>query len=332
MSADRKESLRREAEALGFHLFGVAPARPAATGEFFARWLGDGYHAEMGYMARRVEERMDVGKILPGARSIICVGVSYNGKMPDASGLRGRIARYARGEDYHAWMGKKLERLAARIPGKARWYVDTGPVLEREYAVRAGLGWFGKNTNLIRQGTGSYLLLGEIITDLLLPPDAPVPDRCGTCTACIDACPTDAIREPYRVDSNACIAYLTIEHRGAIPEEHREGMGDWVFGCDICQEVCPWNGKAPEVRDPWEGGRPDLISLLEMTEDQFRERFRGTAVRRTGWRGMRRNAAVALGNSADPTAAPPLERALDDPDPMVREHAARALGQLERRS
>ncbi|MCZ6602363.1 MAG: tRNA epoxyqueuosine(34) reductase QueG [Planctomycetota bacterium] len=337
--SDLKEALRRRARALGFDLFGVTRATPPSTGEFFHEWLGAGYHGEMEYLARRERERADPQQLLPGARSIICVGMNYFAEEPETvpSGPAGRVARYAWGEDYHRVMGKKLKELAGFVresaDGGARAYVDTGPVLEREYAARAGIGWFGKNTNLIREGLGSWFLIGEILTDVELEADDPVPDRCGTCVRCIEACPTGAILEPYLLDSNACISYLTIEYRGVIPREHREPMGDWVFGCDICQDVCPWNRKAPETEEdafrPRDGvPRAELIGLLEMTEDEWRNRFRQSAIKRAGWRGMRRNAAVALGNTNDRACVPALAATIGGDDPILRAHAAWALGRL----
>lgn len=336
---DRVEDLRGWARSLGFDLFGVAPAKPAVTGSFFQKWLEAGHHGEMDYLARRARERLDPGEVLPGARSIICVGMIYSPRLPEVPGPgpKGRVARYAWGEDYHRVLGRKLNELASYLMeengGRARSYVDTGPVLEREYAREAGLGWFGKNTNLIREGIGSWFLLGEIITDLDLERDDPVADRCGTCTRCIDACPTGAILEPYLLDSNACLAYLTIEHRGSIPRQHRASAGDLVFGCDICQEVCPWNREAPEAteeafRPREETPGPDLVGLLEMGEAEWKRRTGRTAIRRAGWRGMRRNAAVALGNARDPSGVGPLVRTLGAADPLVRAHVAWALGRI----
>lgn len=334
-----KERLREKARAIGFDLFGVAPARPAATGAFFTRWLEAGYQGGMDYLSRRARERSDPRLVLPEARTIVCVGVNYHARDPGGDGGApfGRVARYAWGEDYHRVLGKGLDELAEFLrragAAAARGYVDTGPVLEREYAARAGIGWFGKNTNLIREGTGSWILLGEIITDLEMEPDVPVPDRCGTCTRCIDACPSGAILEPYLVDSASCIAYLTIEHRGTIPRELRAPTGLHVFGCDICQEVCPWNRKAPETDQeafrPREGvPNPGLVALLEMTEEEWRSWFPRSAIRRAGRQGLRRNAAVALGNSGDRSVVPALIRALGDPDPSLRAHVAWALGRL----
>ena len=347
MSQELKETLRRRAREVGLDLFGVAPARPASTGDFFVRWLEQGRHGTMEYLARRAEVRLDPGRLLPGARSVVAVGLNYHiidedaGEAPPgpppSGGPSGRVARYAWGRDYHRVMGSKLKALARTLvdatDGAARTYVDTGPVLERDVAARAGLGWFGKNTNLLREGLGSWFFLGVLITDRELPPDDPVADRCGTCTACLDACPTDALPEPYLLDSNLCISYLTIEHRGTIPAGLREPVGDWVFGCDICQDVCPWNREAPPSTEPDFAARPgvpraDLVALLRMTEEQWQLWFRGSAVKRATRRGLRRNAAVALGNAADPRTIPALIEALGDDDPLLRGHVAWALGRL----
>ena len=234
-------------------------------------------------------------------------------------------------EKLHALLGFIRDRAGRPVEGRV--YVDTGPVLEREFAVRAGLGWFGKHTNLIHKRVGSWLLIGEILLDIELDLDRPASDHCGTCTLCIEACPTDAIVEPYVVDSRRCISYHTIELKGAIPPEYRAAMGDRVFGCDDCQDVCPWNRRAPEtghsafVSRPW-NEKPDLIEMLGLTPEEFRTRFRGSPVKRTKRRGLLRNAAVALGNTKDPGAIPALADALGDDEPLVRGHAAWALGNV----
>ena len=334
------DRVKAHARALGFDLVGVAPARPPEHWPFFLGWIAQGFAGEMGYLERNLNRRGDPAQVLPGARSILCVGMNYHtGEEEKGGELRGRIARYARGDDYHDVLKDRLFRLLDFVraeggPGvEGRVYVDTGPVLEREAAIRAGLGWFGKHTGLIHKRAGSWLLLGEVLLTAELDYDTPGPDHCGTCTRCIDACPTGAILEPYALDSRKCISYLTIEVKGAIPADMREQMGDWVFGCDVCQEVCPWNRKAPATTEPAfaarEGlGAPDLIELLEMDQAAFSARFRGSPIKRTKRRGLLRNAAVALGNSGDRRAVPALVEGLSDPEALVRGHAAWALGRL----
>ena len=292
------------------------------------------------FNAQRVRRGADPEALLPGARSIISLGWNYfTPEDPPASDNQGLIARYARGRDYHRVMKRRMRRvvlgLTERIGDRfaARWYVDDGPMLDRAAAARAGLGWFGKNGNILNPTYGSWLLLGQIITDLPLAADAPLAKTCGQCSRCIPACPTDAIVAPYVVDNRRCISYLTIEHKGAIPYELRAPMGNWVFGCDICQEVCPVNRKAKSTQDPNFGrtdlSAVDLVELLEMTDAQFRERFAGTPIMRAKRVGMQRNACVALGNSGDPSAVPALARALRSAPPLVRAHAAWALGRID---
>ena len=348
------EEIKAHAAYLGFDLSGVTTAEPPRHGEYYAKWIEQGMAGEMAYLGRQIEKRQDPEQILPNARSLVVVAMNYRCPDPDtvpggAPGdthrgtpgdtHRGRIARYARGDDYHDVMKEKLQALLGFIREKAgspvegRVYVDTGPVLEREFAVRAGLGWFGKHTNLIHKRVGSWLLIGEILLDIDLDPDRPAADHCGTCTRCIEACPTEAIVEPYVVDSRRCISYHTIELKGAIPLEYRAAMGDRVFGCDDCQDVCPWNRRAPEtghsafVSRPW-NETPGLIEMLGLTPEAFRTRFRGSPVKRTKRRGLLRNAAVALGNTKDPEAIPALADSLGDDEPLVRGHAAWALGNI----
>lgn len=332
--------IKSHARELGFDLVGVAPAHPPEHWPFFLDWIAQKFAGEMGYLARNLERRGDPTEILPGAKSIVCVGMNYNNGQETTDGeLRGQIARYARGDDYHDVLKDRLFRLLSFIRAEAgpdsegRVYVDTGPVLERDAAVRAGLGWFGKHTCLIHRRAGSWLLLGEILLTVELDYDTPALDHCGTCTRCIDACPTGAILEPYVLDSRRCISYLTIEVKGDIPAEMRPLMGDWVFGCDVCQEVCPWNRKAPATEEPAFAPRegleaPLLIDLLRMDQAAFSARFKGSPIKRTKRRGLLRNAAVALGNSGDLRAVPALIGAMNDPEPLVRGHAAWALGRL----
>ena len=336
------EQIKAHAVHLGFDLAGVTTAEPPRHGEYYAEWVEQGMAGEMAYLGRQVEKRKDPGQVLPNARSLVVVAMNYRGPdsdpIPDGT-PRGKIARYARGDDYHDVMKKKLLALlqfiqdSAGRPVQGKAYVDTGPVLEREFAVRAGLGWFGKHTNLIHKRIGSWLLIGEILLDLELDDDGPAADHCGTCTRCIEACPTDAIIEPYVVDSRRCISYHTIELKGDIPLAYRTAMGDRVFGCDDCQDVCPWNRRAPVTRHPafysrpW-NDMPGLIEMLGYSPEEFRTRFRGSPIKRTKRRGLLRNAAVALGNTKDPKAVPALITSLGDEEPLVRGHAAWALGNI----
>jgi epoxyqueuosine reductase len=338
-----KKRIREEALSLGFGAVGFADAAGSPYAERLDAWLAAGRHGTMRWMARDPARRSDPRAVLPGARTVVSVSVPYyRGDWPteaDGDGPRGRIARYAWGRDYHKRIRRKLELLARAILAlspEARWlaYVDTGPMLDRAWAERAGIGWIGKNTNVILQGRGSWSFLGEILTDLRIEPDAPARNHCGTCARCIAACPTGAIVGPYELDARRCISYLTIEHRGAIPLELRPAIGTRIFGCDDCQEVCPWNRFAVKTEDPDFRDRPgqetpELIPLLALDEDAFRARYQGTAILRAKRAGFARNVAVALGNLGDPRSAGPLARALrEDPDPVVRGHAAWALGRI----
>jgi epoxyqueuosine reductase len=306
------------------------------VGPFVRAWLADGRAGEMGWLARRAEERLDPRLAMPWARSVVALAHPYRPPPPPPRGwqrtLRGRIAAYALGEDYHDRLDRLLgtlgARLAAVFPGATfRHYVDTGPVLEREWAQRAGIGWIGRNTLVLHRALGSYFFLAELFTDLVL--DAvPLPeDRCGTCVRCHTACPTGALGPGYTMDPRRCISYLTIEHRSAIPVELRPGIENWIFGCDVCQEACPWNGDERE-RDEANDLTPLLPSLLALDERAFQTRFGRTAVSRAKRRGLLRNVAVALGNSGNPDALPALVAALADPEPLVRGHAAWALGRI----
>lgn len=340
---DTAAVLKQWALESGFDRAGVAGVEPSRHGAAFLRWLERGDHAGMEWLERRVEERLEPQKILHGAaRSVLCVALQYHpleGEPQPDGDLWPRVARYARGRDYHNLMGKRLRKLARRIrdelPGaETRWYVDTGPVLERELAARAGLGVAGKNTCLLSR-EGSYFLLGEIFLSLELAPEAPLTDLCGRCTRCLDHCPTGALPEAYRLDSTKCISYWTIEHRGPIPEDMRPELEDWVFGCDVCQDVCPWNlrdqsaSDEPDLRLPDERGELDLIGLLRLSEDAYRERFHGSPMQRARLDGLKRNAAVAMGNRGDARYVPALERCVaEEPDDMVREHAAWALDRI----
>jgi len=333
--------------ALGFDLAGVACAAPAPTSDFLREWLARGYAGEMEWLKRRVEARIDPRRVLDAARSVVAVALVYHpGRRLPAGPGRAEVARYAGGEDYHDVLGERLRALGAGLEALAerpvRWraYVDTGPVLERALAAQAGLGWVGKNTCLIHRGLGSYLFLGALLTDLALAPDAPEPDHCGSCRACLDACPTQALVEPHVLDATRCLSYTTIESRRAIPEALRKAQGELVFGCDICQEVCPFNQRkrrrvprdalglrarlAP--RPEWQ--RPSLEWLLSLDEAAWRAVTRRTALRRAKHRFLLRNALVAAGNSADPTLRPLLERYARGSDPLLAEHARWALARL----
>ncbi len=338
---DRAGRIRRWALEAGFDRAGIAALIPSRHGSALRGWLERGDHAGMEYMRRRLEARLAPARLLPGARSAVCVALQYNplaGADEPADDLWPRVARYARGRDYHDLMLERLRRLAERVeqafPGAAwRASVDTGPVLERELAARAGLGAVGKNTNLLHPEAGSWFLLGELFLTLELAPDVAAADLCGSCTLCLEACPTGALSEPYRLDSRRCISYWTIEHRGDLPLEAREMVGDWVFGCDVCQEVCPVNAAAPagtheELRLPEARAELDLAALLSISRDDYVERFRGSPMKRAKRQGLQRNAAVAMGNRGDAGYLRPLIRALSEGDAVVRRHAAWALGRI----
>ena len=331
-----KEILRREGVRLGFSRVGFAAAREHPDAPRLREWLDRGFAGTMDWMHRRRRERSDPTRLIPWARTLIVAALPYEDEPGDATPMQARVSRYARGRDYHDVLKERLARLGDFIseiaPGtRSCPVVDTGAVLEKPWGARTGLGWQGKNTNLIDPESGSWFFLGELVTELEVDPDeTPVTDRCGTCTRCLDACPTRAFPEPYVLDARRCISYLTIEHRGGIPEELREDLGNWIFGCDVCQEVCPWNHDPapgdPELAD--RGGTMELAELMRMSREEFNARFAGTALRRTGWSRFLRNVAVALGNSGDPRAVEPLLSALSIPDPLIREHARWALNRL----
>jgi epoxyqueuosine reductase len=332
--------LKAQAYGLGFDLAGIVRLGPTESSDVFERWLARGHAGDMEYLARGAEKRRDTRLPFAGAVSAVVVAMNYGGSEPS-----GPVARYARGDDYHDLIVAKLrtlhawlaEREAREIAGKA--YVDTGPILERDLARRAGLGWFGKNTNLINPGLGSYFFLGALFLAIDLEPDTPfATDHCGTCRRCIDACPTGAIVAERELDATRCISYLTIEHRGAIPVELRAGMGELVYGCDICQEVCPWNQKfSRALSEPAFSSRPALAgrnsrslatALLGMSQAEFSAGFKRSPMKRARLRGLKRNSAVVLGNVGTAEDIAVLVAALDDPEPLVREHAAWALGRV----
>ena len=344
--AEAKEAVKSLAQELGFDRVGITSAEPFERAEAVAleRVRGGLMDGLPWFHEARVRRGASPSDILPGARSIISVAMSYYAdEEPPPSGtpvLSGQVARYARGRDYHGVMQRRLKQLVASLserigrPVQAKIYVDTGPMQDRAVAERAGVGWFGKNTNVLTSGLGSWVFLGQIVTDLALEPDAPVKKTCGRCTICIDDCPTGALIAPYVLDNTRCISFLTIELRGPIPRHLRPLVGDWVFGCDICQDVCPVNRKAQPSHEPafstGEHGYAamDLLPLLSMTEPEFRERFAGSAIRRAKYAGMLRNACVALGNIGDPRAVPALTDTMSHESSLVRGHAAWALGTI----
>jgi epoxyqueuosine reductase len=332
--------IRRLARDCGFELAGVARAEPLVEdSRRYLDWVAQGKAGAMGYLTdRRATMRTDPRLLLPGAKSIISVGKLYNGTEPRSTELSdselGWISRYAWGEDYHDVVRRGLERLVEKLgPGhEFKICVDTAPLLERSYAREAGLGWIGKNTCLINQQMGSWFFLGEILTSLEIDPDSPPPDRCGTCTRCIDACPTQAIPPAgYEVDARRCIPYFTIELHGSVPEEMRPSIGNHLFGCDICQDVCPWNRQAPAADEPSFEPRhfaPPLEQLAGLTEGEFREVFRASPIQRAKYAGFLRNVAIAMGNSGQAKFREPLEKLAAFENELVAEHARWALEQL----
>ena len=340
-------SIKAKARELGFDLCGIAPVDDFPELSFLNDWLARGYAGTMAWMARNADRRADVRHVVPGARSVIVTGTLYNAKRPYSSEApvgTARLSRYAWGDDYHDILKARLDALlewirASLAPSHvggfdARAYVDTGPVQERVYAQYAGLGWIGKNTCVINPELGSWLFLGEIITTLPLEPDAQGLEQCGSCTRCLDACPTGALVEPGVLDSNRCLSYLTIELRGPIPEELRPAAGTHVYGCDICQEVCPYNQPAPVTSDaPWQPRAgldlPRLVELWRRPDAELRALVKGSAMTRAKLTGLRRNLAVAIGNSRDAEARAALAESSDGRpsvhDPMVQEHIEWAL-------
>jgi epoxyqueuosine reductase len=337
--------VKRIAHECGFELAGIAEAEPNADVSRYRDWIGRGMAGEMSYLTdRRLDVRADPRNLLPSARSILCVGKLYNGPQPYSTDFTAEelawISRYAWGEDYHTIVRRGLERVAARLLEHTSFdykiCVDTAPLLERSYARDAGLGWIGKNTCLINQHAGSWFFLGELIASWALEPDSLADERCGTCTRCIEACPTSAIVSDgaagWMLDSRLCISYFTIELRGPIPENQRASIGTNVFGCDICQDVCPWNRRAAMTLDPAFAPRefaPALERLTALTPEEFQRLFRDTPVTRAKYKGFLRNVAVAMGNSRLPAFRPALERMKHNEDSLVAEHARWALCQLD---
>ncbi len=372
------EPIKKRALEIGFDLAGISPASAIKDLEFLPEWLRQGYGGELRYLTDR--RREDLRHVLPSVKSVVCVGLIYDTPYPYSTEIKEKhngtphawISRYGWGNDYHRVMCEKLEHLRESIEQAApqaetRVYVDTGPVVERAFARLSGIGWMGKNTCLINERKGSWFFLGVILTNLDLQTDLPAPDRCGTCTRCLEACPTGALVQAYVMDASRCIAYFNIELKGAVPEEFREAIGRNVFGCDICQDVCPWNGRALPAADksdppqsatkspvpdflpmkivavqlasaPEGGGTvpeafslydPELEKLAALTEDEFRNAFAHSPIKRVKYRGWLRNICVAMGNSHDRRFIPWLERAAENQEDMVREHAAWALKRLQ---
>ncbi len=342
-----KAAILARAAELGFDLCRVTSAAPPESAGRFLHWLAAGHHGDMVWMERQAERRANLQQVLPGARSVICLAASYPAASPPDRGgpagaghsPHGVVARYARARDYHEVLAGPLQALTQFVnqlggpETRSRWYVDTGPVLERGLAQRAGLGFIGRHTNLISRCLGNWFFLAEILTTLELEPDPPERNHCGTCTRCLTACPTGALRAPFVLDARRCIAYLTIELKGPIPVELRPAVGTRIFGCDDCLEVCPWNRFARDGRLMRAHARPDLavpelLELLALDEAGFRARFAGTPLLRARRRGLLRNVCVALGNAGDRRALPALLRAAADPEPLIAEHARWAVEQL----
>ena len=338
------QQIHARANDLGFELVGITPAAQSETIARYRQWIENGYAGKMGYLERHLPLKVDVRQLLAEAKSVISLAMNYYTLDPPKAladdPAHGQISRYAWGDDYHDVIRQRLSELVdfikktAETELKTRVCVDTAPIIEREYAQKAGIGWIGKNTNLIHWRSGSWYFLAEVLINIDLESDtAPLRGSCGTCTRCIEACPTDAIVEPNLLDSRLCISYLTIELKESIPKALRPKIGNLIFGCDICQEVCPWNSKAVPTDEPAFQPRdgnltPKLLSLIGMTQQEFSRRFKGSPIKRTKRRGFLRNVLVAIGNWGEPRAVPALKDALADDEPLVRSHAAWALGKI----
>lgn len=340
-------AVKAESRRLGFHLVGITTPEPPPHINVYERWLENGHHASMEWMAteRARQRRADPCLILPECKSILVLGIRYPSSSPSSqqeiSSGEGKIASYAWGKDYHDVLPPRLRAIVSFIESRVgesvpnRWYTDTGPILERELGQRAGLGWIGKNTCLINTGIGSYFLLAEILLGIELEIDAPITtDHCGSCARCIEACPTSCILPDRTIDAYRCLSYLTIEHKGFVPGDLRQGMQDWIFGCDVCQQVCPWNLKFStsiwdnELSPIPERVSPFLKDELSLNPQEFNQKFRGCPIKRTKRRGYLRNVAIALGNSGNHEDIPGLLEALEDSEPLIRGHAAWALGKI----
>ena len=338
-----KEAIRQRAAELGFDDCRITTAASPQSAEKFQGWLAGKNHGELAWLERNADKRIDPQKVLPGAKSVITLAASYqNSEFQISNSKSGVIARYARFADYHDVLAEKLKliaKFADELGGadtRSLWYVDTGPILERDFAQRAGLGFVGKHTNLISRRLGNWIFLAEILTTLELEPDAPEKNHCGSCTRCISACPTKAITAPFQLDARRCISYLTIELKGSIPEEFRRAIGNRIYGCDDCLAVCPWNKFAragnlmkPHAREDLTA--PDLLELLRLDGAEFKARFAGTPMLRTKRRGLLRNVCVALGNVGDESALPDLAKASNDHEPLIAEHARWAINEIEAR-
>jgi len=354
-----KAAIRQRALELGFDDCRFTSADTPASAEQFQKWIAEKQHGEMAWLESNAPKRIDPQRVLPGAKSVICLAASYaqddtcrvssdrtlstsDSYHPSPVIRHGIIARYARFDDYHDVLGERLKTLVNFIDAvadrkvRSLWYVDTGPVLERDFAQRAGVGFVGKHTNVISRRLGNWIFLAEILTTLELDADAPEQNHCGKCTRCITACPTNAITAPFQLDARKCISYLTIELKGAIPVELRPAIGNRIFGCDDCLAVCPWNRFAREGRLMRPHARPDLtapdlVELLQLDEAGFKSRFGGTSILRTKRRGLLRNVCVALGNTGDVSTLPHLQKAAVDPEPLIAEHARWGIKQIQRR-
>jgi epoxyqueuosine reductase len=339
---EAKRRLVSFAREIGFDSCRIAACGSAPHAEAFRNWLDEGGHGEMSYMERGEEKRCDPQKVLPDAHSIVLLAKNYfqgDLQVGDTPAATGRIARYAWGDDYHDLIESKLDKIdefLREFGGQQKCYVDTGPVLERDHAAQAGTGWHGKSTMLIDERLGTWFFLAEVLTTLELPPDEPVPDRCGTCERCIKACPTGAITAPHRLDGRRCISYLTIELKGSIPLELRPLIGNRIFGCDDCLEACPWNRFAEASREAAFSARPATVGMplrdyLNLSDDEFRELFRNSPIKRIKRRGFLRNVCVALGNVGDSSDLAALERAAADSERLIAEHAKWAIHQIRSR-
>lgn len=343
-----KNLIQEKARELGFDACRFTTATPPDHAGYFQSWLAAGHHGQMGYLQRNAPKRVEPSLVLQNASTLITLAVSYgentehetrNEEFPRFTGM---VARYARYSDYHDVLTERLKLLADFVSSlgdeetRSLWYVDTGPLLERDLAQRSGLGFAGKHTNLISRDLGNWIFLSEIITTLEIQPDEPEKNRCGSCTRCLTACPTNAITAPFRLDARKCISYLTIELKGSIPIEFRSAIGNRIYGCDDCLAICPWNRFAQAGTMMKPHAKPDLatvdlIALLNLDDAAFKQKFSGTPILRTKRRGLLRNVCVALGNIADADALPALSRATSDAEPLIAEHAQWALGEIERR-